>query len=533
MAMAISAMLLHQASAALALEGCFCAKAKEKVHHCGRIDKFDPYGSITITEDVAPIDLPAVAYVECKNPEDRRIETPPPPPPPASNEGFGIYGSNTIGEKLMPELLKAYGVQLGLRMDSEKCAGPIRFRRAQDANAASLVIDCHAEGSHTGIPALVRGAGERNAPADIAMLSRRITPEEQRTMSEAGFPNMTSAKFENVIALDGLLILVSPSNPVRSLSLPQIAKVFAGEITNWAQLGGVAGPIHLYVRNEESGTRDTFESLVMIPQNKRLSPSAREFTSSSELSDLVASDNGSIGFAGFAYKGRAAALSISEACGIAHAPDALEIKTEDYPLVRRLYLYTGKLHSLYSQNLVFFVDSDQAQRVITGAGFIDQAIETGDVAGTEDRIERYARMPTQEPGLEIDQSRIKTLLKTVRGASRLSIDFRFEFGSAKLDTKALSDVVRLADFIKRLPSSKKVLLLGFADAKGSFGENLLLSRERAVEVRDALMKVAGTELSSVDIDPQGYSKLLPVACNSSDAGREKNRRVEVWIGPRS
>ncbi len=74
---------------------------------------------------------------------------------------------------------------------------------------------------------------------------------------------------------------------------------------------------------------------------------------------------------------------------------------------------------------------------------------------------------------------------------------------------------------------KRVLLVGFADAKGTFKENLRLSQERADEVRKALVESGG--LSPSAIVAKGYSELMPVACNGDDAGRERNRRVEAWL----
>lgn len=86
----------------------------------------------------------------------------------------------------------------------------------------------------------------------------------------------------------------------------------------------------------------------------------------------------------------------------------------------------------------------------------------------------------------------------------------------------------LTSYLKSRRRGARLLLLGFADAVGSFEVNLTLARNRANSVRDALLK-AGANLDPAAILVKGYGELMPVACNSSDLGREKNRRVEVYL----
>ena len=78
------------------------------------------------------------------------------------------------------------------------------------------------------------------------MASRKIKPEEASRL--AGFGDMTSPAAEHVLGLDGIAVIVSKANPVQSLTKEQLARVFAGEITNWRQLGGPSAGINVYAR---------------------------------------------------------------------------------------------------------------------------------------------------------------------------------------------------------------------------------------------------------------------------------------------
>jgi phosphate transport system substrate-binding protein len=570
----VSVPLLGGAPPAAALDGCFCARQDEADRICGEIIKYDRENLIVVRPPgKARRSLEPVEFVECREPPPRLrcasgqtvsngqcIALPAPPavqPPPArfgftegrtaegnapspapavspapappepvaspkDDEQFGIAGSNTIGEKLMPALIEAFGKSQGFVPYGNTCA-ETRFRLRR--GASTLSIACSSHGTRTGIPALAGGE------ADIAMLSRPINAEEQARMREVGYPNMDSVRHEIVVALDGLLIIVAPQNPVRALTVDQIAGVFAGEITDWAQLGATPGTINLYVRDQKSGTRDSFDAMVMAPHAKRISGAARSFESSSEISDKVAVDPRGIGFVGFAYQRRARALPIAQPCGLAHEPSPLAIKAEDYPLSRRLFLYTAKQHSIHSSDLVHYALSAAAQPVIEGAGYVNQTIASWSDTETKARVAGYAAKVPQEPGLDRDASRLRDLRTAAEGAERLSISFRFRANSTKLDTKAWQDVLRLAEHMKTVARNRRVLLLGFADSQGSFGANLTLSRARANEVRTSLLG-SGAGLAPDLIEAKGYSELMPVACNVDEVGRAKNRRVEVWLAAR-
>ncbi|MBO0765618.1 MAG: phosphate ABC transporter substrate-binding/OmpA family protein [Hyphomicrobiaceae bacterium] len=538
----LAVVLVLHAAPAEALKGCFCSKRFKADRICGEVPRLDDDEIGVQPPNMGYRILKRNEYVECTAEEVEPIQPPrclpgqvlqggacmalPQAPkeeePAPSDREFGIAGSNTIGEKLMPTLIKAFGRSQGFATEGEACAGTTLSLRK---GSWTLSIACSARGSHTGIPALA--AGE----ADIAMLSRPIDADERDMMRRAGYPNMESARYETVLALDGLLIIVARQNRVRALSVDQIARVFAGEITDWGQLGGQPGRIRLYVRDENSGTRDTFEAMVMQPHGKRVSDLAARFQSSSELSDSVAADPLGIGFVGFAYQRAARTLPIAQACGLVHTPSVLAIKAEDYPLSRRLFLYTGRQHSVYSGQLLDYALSADAQAVIERAGYVDQTISSWSAEETRSRVAVYVAAPLHEPGLERDGRRLNDLRAAAERAERLSISFRFRSNSTRLDTKAWQDVLRLADYMKTAARNQKVLLLGFTDSNGSFAANLALSQARADEVRTSLLS-SGAGLSPDLIGASGYSELMPIACNADEAGRAKNRRVEVWLIPR-
>jgi phosphate transport system substrate-binding protein len=109
-------------------------------------------------------------------------------------------------------------------------------------------------------------------------------------------------------------------------------------------------------------------------------------------------------------------------------------------------------------------------------------------------------------------------------SNRLSLDFRFRTGSSQLDTKSMDDIGRVVSVVSSQFPGRSMILVGFADNTGGAAANLTLSKQRAEAVAEQ-MRQRGIQPALVT----GFGAELPIADNSTPEGREKNRRVEVWI----
>ncbi|OQR36891.1 hypothetical protein BWR59_04300 [Pseudomonas sp. Bc-h] len=411
-----------------------------------------------------------------------------------------IQGSNTIGAQLGPALVAGLLDKQG--------AGSIQQQPGTQPNEIRVTgllpsgqkvsIDVAAHGSSTGFAALKTGQ------ADLAASSRPIKNAEVREL--AGLGDLRSQDAEQVIAIDGVAVILHPANPVRELSINQLAKIFSGEIHDWEQLGGTGGAIHLYARDQQSGTFDTFNELVLTRFGKSLARDAQRFESSEGLSDEVSNDRQAIGFIGLPYVRRAKAVAIIDGESKPMLPSISLIATEDYPLSRRLYFYLpSDSKQRWAKALVRFAQSPQGQSIVAQNGFVAQTVQAVKVRAT-------AEMPADYQNL-------------TREAERLSVNFRFAQGSASLDTKARLDLKRVVDYLKAHDKlNQKVTLVGFGDAKSDPSRAQLLSKLRAMAVRRELLK--GDVILR---DVRGFGDEMPVATNDVDEGRIKNRRVEVWV----
>jgi phosphate transport system substrate-binding protein len=211
------------------------------------------------------------------------------------------------------------------------------------------------------------------------------------------------------------------------------------------------------------------------------------------------------------------------------APSTFSVKTEEYPLSRRLFLYSGKLpESSFAAGLLDFSLSFGAQPVVRDSGFIDRDLEwhAGRQSGraADAQSARKLKVGGGDPFV--------TLVRDVQDTSRISTTMRFRFNSTELDNKALRDVDVVAQFLQFLRQTKperKLVLAGFSDSAGTVDKNIVLSLERANAVKQALLRKLGDPQYAKLIDTRGYGPSVPVACNENETGRDKNRRVEVWL----
>lgn len=414
---------------------------------------------------------------------------------------FRMHGSNTIGEKLGPALAESYLKLKGASATEEKELAPDERQVIGTQPGAPLrpAVEVFAHGSATAFKDLGAQA------ADLGMASRRIKPEEAAQLRPLD-GDLSSPSSEHVLGLDGVAVVVNPANPVQSLSIEQVGKLFSGEIGDWSAVGGNPGPVSVHARDDKSGTYDTFKALVLDPLNLKLAGGAKRYESSTDLSDAVAADPGGIGFIGLPYVRRSKVLGISAGAGNPPiVPTQFTVGTEDYPLSRRLYLYLpGKAPSKEASDFVEYALSDAGQDVVKQIGFVSQNPYTQKVADDANWPADYRQL--------------------VNGTERLSFDFRFESGTGNPDTKARRDLGRLVDYLGRTGRGRAVLLAGFADGIGASAANQQLSLDRA-KVIAAALQARGIDVLEV----KGFGSAIPVASNDTPAGRERNRRVEVWL----
>lgn len=433
-----------------------------------------------------------------------------------------IVGDRALGVGLLPILLRQYAeLQGGTTTILETLDGAFLVELAGGAFAETAAIKIKPALSAEGISALLEGN------AEMAVADRRALTREVRAAANLDLGNLHSQELEQIIALDGLVFLTHPTNPVRSITIADASLIFAGVITNWAEIGGPDGPITVYTSTPDLGSAEVLEPLVMRPKNLKVTPNAKLFGSDRVLAEEVANDPTAIGYARIGKEAPARAMSIRGTCGIQTVPTPFTVKTEEYPLTRQLYLYrTQKPLSETAQAFLDFLRSDSAQVDVSKAGFVDQAIIA---ASTDDQTLRLASamLVGTDPAL---QTELRTMVDSLANARQLSATFRYETGTDSLNARALTDLDRLGAVLSTPAyTNKEVLFLGFTDAVGNDDLNRELSQDRAEQVISALLQKYPDLVDNVRLTAIGYGEIMSLSCNDTDTGRAINRRIEVWV----
>lgn len=433
-----------------------------------------------------------------------------------------LSGSAGMAEVLLPALLEGFALRNGYQARRESGAGAgftyVLLNGGRPAARFHLLPGT----ADSGFADLLAG------DADLVMAQRELRAGERSAARAAGLGDLTQPGRSRVLALDALVPVVAPGNPVRRISLPQLADVFAGRITNWADLGGPDAPVSLHLPPAGSGLAQAVEDKLMAPAGQTLAEGVRRHARSSALARAVSTDPFAIGISSFAGTGTARALTLTGSCGFELAAARRSIKTEDYPLTAPLFLYLpARRLPQAGREFLAYIRGQGAQTVIRRAGFVDQRPETVALAHQGRRLANAIA----SAGPETDLAELQRMLSALDGLKRLTASVRFEPGSTRPDAQSRENIQTLARALEAGEyDARRLVFAGFSDGEGAAAANRNIALKRAEAVRDAVVEAAVTaDAGRVDISVEAFGEALPMACDDSAWGRQVNRRVEIWV----
>ena len=415
----------------------------------------------------------------------------------ANAERLRIHGSNTLGARLVPALVRTWMASLGYE-DIERFERGVSMTEIRGVrDGEPLVVEITKNGSATGIQALVADN------AEVAMMSRPPNAAELDAAWQLG--ELRSPEQEFVIALDGLAVLVHRDNPVRALDMTQLRDVLSGRVTDWRQLGGLPGPVRVLTPTH-GGELEFLQERVMAGA---VLTAARQSLPVGRISAAVAGDRAAIGIIGL--RSPVAPLSRPLAIGRggeALLPTRINVQSEDYPLVQRYSLYGGQMMSALGRSFALFAVGRQAQATVAASGHIAVTLR-----------------PARQQPLPAGAAEYRSV---VAGAQRLPVSLRFNLGSLQslFDSRAQRDLDRVVAFM-RLPGNANrqatVLALGGVNPAGSLVSTFVTS-DRANMVADYLQGQGVVVRRSA-----GLGALRPLVPPTHPQAAYINERVEIWV----
>jgi phosphate transport system substrate-binding protein len=270
-----------------------------------------------------------------------------------------IAGAATVAEGLLPDLLSAFAAQQDLSLQREEEGDGLVYTlmRPDDQPAARFFV--RPGTTDDGFLALLNGE------VDIALSLREPDAPERLAARDQAPDDPPLTRRVRVLALDALVPIVSPDNPVTSIEMSELARLFSGEIDSWAALGGPDAPVAQHLLAPGLGPAQDFAGRILLATDRPLADGIIRHDSAADLARTVARDAFAIGISSRSTIGAARSLPLTGPCGFSQSATPDAIKSEDYPLTAPVYLYLAPYRlPLLVRQFLDFTETAEAERIV-------------------------------------------------------------------------------------------------------------------------------------------------------------------------
>lgn len=242
-----------------------------------------------------------------------------------------------------------------LRVEGSTTVLPIAQLAAEEfMNACpDVTISIQGGGSGVGIASLM----DKNC--DIADASRAMKDDEIKNAIAKGVNPVA-----HIVAMDGIAVILHPSNKINNLTVEQIRKIYTGKISNWKEVGGEDKKIVVLSRDSASGTFEAFSKLAL--NGEKVRKDALMNASNKAIATTVDNTPGAIGYIGIGYiSGKVKAITVENV-----TCTKKNILTKTYPLSRPLFMYTNGKPKGAVKEFIDFILSPEGQALVETTGYV-------------------------------------------------------------------------------------------------------------------------------------------------------------------
>lgn len=224
-------------------------------------------------------------------------------------------------------------------------------------------VEMTSGGSREGVAALM------SQTADLVVAARELEPEERSVVVKGGM-EIEGYRF----AKDAICVVVHPSNPLVSISLEDVRRIYNGEARAWSDVRSRGGAIVPVIPPPAGDLMTSFVQRVMGGETPK-APALRADTDSG-VTRIVRGNPAAIGFVSAIHAGDGVkSLRLSSLTGLPDwKPDAERVYKGDYPLSRMLNLYVRSSGPKLANGLITFISTRDGQRIVHEAGFVPTTV---------------------------------------------------------------------------------------------------------------------------------------------------------------
>lgn len=251
---------------------------------------------------------------------------------------------------LSPELQAFAGLEGTIAISGGTAHIPVMEKAAARIQAVNPKVRITVAGGGSGVG--IQQAGE--GLVDIGNSGRALSEDESTKLGLVG----------HAFAIDGVAVVVHPTNPVRALTSAQIRDLYAGKIADWSAVGGTAGAVNLFTRDEASGTRETFWTILL--RKGEVAKGATVVASNGAMKTAVAGDPRALGYTSIGHVD--ATVRALQVDGV--DPTQESASSGRYAVTRKLWMTTKGEPKPLVRAFLGFIFSAEGAEYTRAAGYI-------------------------------------------------------------------------------------------------------------------------------------------------------------------
>ncbi|MEO1638721.1 MAG: substrate-binding domain-containing protein [Pseudomonadota bacterium] len=333
----------------------------------------------------------------------------------------------------------------------------------------------------------------------------------------------------HLIALDAFAVIVAPNADISAISVSDLARVFAGEVTNWSQIGGADVSVLPLQLPTDTVLNQEFVRLVMEPAGRAVAGNVLTIGTAEGVTASINQFPGSISVVDLADADPALTVDVAGACGIPVPPTMFHAKSGDYPLIRPIMAqFAAPRGTNLVTELFDFASRDVAQSLVAREGYVDYS------ASLQDAVAKNARLSSLlEADLdEAQRASAAQMFQVLFDADRTSLSLT---GGAASGPEGGWNRAMFVDLLELMEdpgnAGREIVFVGFGESTAGSAAAIDASTTAAAEMVAAVQAVAADVVSAnnLTLSSFGFGNVAPTTCYDGQVAGSEYTRIEVWI----
>jgi hypothetical protein len=370
---------------------------------------------------------------------------------------------------------------------------------------------------------------EAGAASDLRVSTVSLRGSAQAVFSgPVGWATATQLP-NQMVGMNAFAVVASPNVGVDAVSMDQLAAIYAGELTNWSQLGGADIAILPLQMPVNSAVRNEMIELVMEPTGKSIATNVLTMADEAGLAASVNQFVGSVSVVSVDGAQDNKVLAVSGSCGTAVAATPFNIVSGDYPLVRPIMVtYDRTPNTSLLTELFDFAATDISQNLIEREGFISHNGIMQESAEKNARLSGLLSAPLDDIERPVAAQMFQILFEAERLSPTVSggVSSGPESAWNRAMLRDLAELLSDAEYV-----GKELIIAGFGASVNGSEAAIAASAQAASEVQAAFTQFAPDliSVSKLKLSPYGFGNVSPATCYEGQVSGPSHSRVEFWV----